>query len=107
MSTMPQHVPKPKQRNLNSADHLHLLELLADHEIKDMAIALHISESAVRGRIYRLRKHISVTQTFLNRVRTLQRNSRRVRKFTTLGSIPESLEKIEKMGSETNLEEAW
>ena len=79
-----------KKRTLE--DDLNLLEYLQNHEIKEAAMQFHTTEPAIRAWLHRLRKRIVRLQTFLNRVRTLQRISSRIRKLSSLGSVPEEAE---------------
>ena len=70
-------------------ENLEFLEQLVHQDMKDAARHFKISESAARSWLYRLRKQIVTQQIYLNRIRSLQKMSPRVRKFTTMGSIPE------------------
>lgn len=79
---------RKKQRNL--ADDLKLLEYLVNHEVKQAATEFNTTEPAIRAWLYRLRKRLTKLQTFLNRVRTLQRISPRIRKITVSGAVPKS-----------------
>jgi len=80
-----------KKRTLD--DDLKLLEFLVDHDVKDvgrkftMANGRPMTETAARSWLYRIRKRISRLNLFVGRLRTLQRNSPRIRKLTTDGSV--------------------
>jgi len=78
-------MPK-KKRTLE--DDLRLLEYLQNHEVKEAATQFNISEAAIRAWLNRLRKRIVRLQTFLNRVRTMQRISSRIRKLSSIGGVP-------------------
>jgi transposase len=75
-----------KRRTLE--DDLALLEYLQNHEVKEAAPQFKTSEAAIRAWLNRLRKRIVRLQTFLNRVRTLQRISPRIRKLSSIGGVP-------------------
>lgn len=86
-------MPRFKKRSWD--DHITLLEYIATHTTK--AAAIHFTKlekkdvtvNAVRQRLYSAAKQIKEVQEKLNKVRTLQRISPRVRKLTTIGSVPE------------------
>jgi len=82
----------PKQRKRTWKDHLELLEYLANHDVKDAAQHFKISEPAVRTWLYKLRRQLKEEQASINRIRTLQRVSARVRKLTTPGEVPKEEE---------------
>jgi hypothetical protein len=81
-----------KKRDLEND--LELLEYLTNHEVKQAAVYFKTTEPAIRAWLNRLRKRIVKMRDFLTRVRTLQRKSDRVKKFTTIGSIPIQEEEI-------------
>lgn len=86
-------MPKNKKRTWD--DHYELLEYIAQHSTKDAAA--HFSElegkevtvNAIRQRIYAAAHQIKEVQAKLNKIRTLQRISARVRKLTTVGTLEE------------------
>lgn len=69
-------------------EHIEMLKQLSQHTTKELAQKYEISESAMRGWIWRLNKKIAETQTALNIIRNLQKNDKRIRKFTTNGALP-------------------
>lgn len=75
-------------------EHTELLEFIMDHTFKETATHFKISEAAIRSWKYRLVNQIAETQTALNRIRTLQRISPRVRKLTTKGTIEEEEKEV-------------
>lgn len=83
----------PKFKKLCLGDYLELFEYLKDHTFKEAAAHFSkregrpVSEGAVRSRSSRGAKAFAEAQTELNKLRTLQRISRRIRKITTLGAI--------------------
>jgi hypothetical protein len=82
----------PQKKKLTWQDHQQLLEYLIDHSVKQASLKFKLSEGAIRNRLYTIRNRLSDEQTAINRIRTLQRISPRVRKYTTKGSITESEE---------------
>ena len=83
---------KKKKRKLDND--IELLEYLSNHEVKEAAIYFKTTEPAIRAWLNRLRKRIVKMRDFLTQVRTLQRKSDRVKKFTTIGSLPIQEEEI-------------
>lgn len=81
--------------NKTDKDLLEFLELCANKELKDVAAMLGISYDAVKQRLQRGRDKIVDYQTFLNRVRGLQKRNPRFRKLTTKGSLPEETDESE------------
>jgi len=77
-----------KQKKLTWADHQTLLEYLMDHSVKQTALQFKVSEGGIRNRLYNIRKKLQAEQTAINRIRTLQRISPRIRKLTTFGGVP-------------------
>lgn len=77
----------PQKKKLTWADHQTLLEYLVDHDVKTASIHFKLSEGTIRNRLYNIRKKLGEEQTALNRIRTLQRISPRIRKYTTSGRI--------------------
>jgi hypothetical protein len=77
-----------KKRKLTWEDHTQLLEYLVDHTVKSAATKFGITEGAVRNRLYNIRKKLQAEQAALNRIRTLQRISPRIRKLTSIGGVP-------------------
>ena len=83
----------PKYKKQTWAAKLNLLEYLASHTYKQAADAFSktegrpISEAALRTRTNKISHEIKEMQTTMNRVRTLQRVSPRIRKLTTVGTI--------------------
>jgi polyribonucleotide nucleotidyltransferase len=75
-----------KKRTLE--DDLALLEYLQQHEVKEASVQFKTSEAAIRAWLSRLRKRIVRLQIFLNRVRTMQRISPRIRKLSSIGGVP-------------------
>ena len=82
-------MPK-KKRTLE--DDLALLEYLQHHQVKEASVQFSASEPAIRAWLSRLRKRIVRLQTFLNRVRTMQRISPRIRKLSCIGGVPQDIE---------------
>mgnify|MGYP001583050499 FL=1 len=74
-----------------------LLKLVGDYSIDKVAEDLsrderkQITDAAIRGRLYRLRKRIQQYQQFLNNVRSLQKENPRIRKFSTSGALKEEM----------------
>jgi hypothetical protein len=60
-----------------------------DHDVKDAAVQCGIRQEAVRTWLYKLRHQLRDEQSAINKIRTLQRISPRVRKLTTCGEVPE------------------
>lgn len=79
----------PKKKKRSWKDHAALLEFLVDHDVKDAAAQFGISQEAVRTWLYKLRHQLRDEQAAINKIRTLQRISARVRKLTTCGEVPE------------------
>ncbi len=79
----------PKKKKRSWKDHADLLEFLIDHDVKDAAAHFGISQDAVRTWLYKLRYQLRDEQAAINKIRTLQRISPRVRKLTTCGKVPE------------------
>lgn len=79
---------KTERKKRTLEDDLALLEYLQNHEIKEAAVHYQISEAAIRAWLHRLRKRIVRLQIFLNRVRTMQRISSRIRKLSSIGEVP-------------------
>ena len=75
-----------KKRTLE--DDLSLLEYLQNHQVKEAAVQYKTTEPAIRAWLNRLRKRIVRLQIFLNKVRTMQRISPRIRKLTSIGGVP-------------------
>jgi len=71
------------RKKYTDEDELKLLDYLMHHSIKDASVLFKISEGACRQWLYRIRKKIMAGQAYLNRIRTMQRISSRVRKLTT------------------------
>jgi hypothetical protein len=69
------------------AEDLEIIRYLDEHDVKDTAQHFKTTESAVRSWLHRIRKRIRLLQDWLNRVRVLQKNSPRIRKLTTDGSL--------------------
>lgn len=82
----------PKYKKRTWREHTELLEFLSNHSVKEAAVQWGLTDAAIRSWLYSLRKNIAETQTALNRIRTLQRISARVRKFTTIGTLETSEE---------------
>ena len=78
----------PKKKKLTWADHTQLLEYLVDHTVKSASAQFGITEGAVRNRLYNIRKKLQAEQAAINRIRTLQRISPRIRKLTVIGGVP-------------------
>lgn len=76
-----------QKKKLSWKDHQTLLEFLVSHDVKQASQHFKISEGAIRNRLYNIRKQLSETQAALNKIRTLQRVSPRIRKYTTQGKI--------------------
>jgi hypothetical protein len=81
-----------KQKKLTWEDHTQLLEYLLDHSLKQASLKFDITEGAIRNRLYNIRKKLQAEQAAINRIRTLQRISPRIRKMTTIGGVPEEEE---------------
>lgn len=81
--------------NKTDTELLEFLELCANKQLKEVANILDITYDAVKQRLQRGRDKIVDYQTFLNRVRNLQKRNPRFRKLTTKGSIPEESEESE------------
>ena len=79
-----------KKRTLN--EDLELLEYLAQHTVKETAIKNGVTEPSIRMWLNRYRKRLAKLESYLSHVHTLQKKSARIKKFTTIGSVPESLE---------------
>jgi hypothetical protein len=77
----------PQKKKLTWEDHQKLLEYLSDHSVKQASHQFKLTEGAIRNRLYTIRNRLSHEQAAINRIRTLQRISARVRKYTTKGSI--------------------
>lgn len=93
-------MPKFKKRTWNN--HIELLEFLVNHTVKEAATNFQKlgqiktdsknPEASVRTWLYTIRKQLAEEQAAINRIRTLQRISTRVRKFTTIGSLEQTVE---------------
>lgn len=70
-------------------EHTALLEYLVNHQVKEAAAHFNKTEAAIGTWLYTLRKNLVTEQAAINRIRTLQRISTRVRKYTTSGAIRE------------------
>jgi hypothetical protein len=79
----------PKRKKLTWQDHYELLLYLVDHSVKQAAGHFGLTEGAVRNRLYNIRKKLQQTQAAINKIRNLQSISTRIRKFTTIGGVPE------------------
>lgn len=77
----------PKMKKRTWEEHTALLEYLVDHTVKEAATHFNKTEAAIGTWIYTLRKNLVTEQAAINRIRTLQRISARVRKYTTSGKI--------------------
>lgn len=72
-------------------DYILLLKLVGENSIPDVARELNSTEGAVRSKLYRCRNLINNCQWFVNNVRSLQKSSARIRKFTTSGELKEEM----------------
>jgi transposase len=79
-----------KKRTLQ--EDLNLLEYLAEHTVKDAAAKYGVTAPSIRMWLNRYRKRLSKLESYLARVHALQKRSARIKKFTTIGSVPETLE---------------
>lgn len=77
----------PQKKKLTWQDHQQLLEYLIDHSVKQASQQFKLTEGAIRNRLYTIRNKLSEEQAAINRIRTLQRISPRIRKYTTKGTI--------------------
>lgn len=85
-------VVKTRKKKRTHADDLALLEYLMHHEVKEAAPQFQTSEAAIRAWLNRLRKRIVKLQSYLNQIRTYQRISPRIRKLTSIGGVPQTIE---------------
>lgn len=58
-------------------------------ETKMLAQKYHISEGAVSNRMARVAERLSRCQNYVNVLRGLQSSNGRIKRFTTVGAIPE------------------
>lgn len=68
------------------------MKLVGEESIPKVAADLKITEGAVRGRLFRIRRRIVKYQDYLNPMRSLQKANPRIRKFTTSGKLSEEEE---------------
>lgn len=90
----------PKFKKRTWAEHIELLEFLVNHTVKEAATHFQKlgniktdsknPEASIRTWLYTLRKNLAGEQAAINKIRTLQRISTRVRKFTTIGSLEQT-----------------
>lgn len=85
----------PIKKKITWKEQTELCELLMSNEIKVVAQKLGITVGAVYNRLNTLRDTLEETQASINRIRTLQRISPRVRKFTTKGNLRKDAEEDE------------
>lgn len=74
-------------KNKRLEQDIHLLQLLSQKETMLVANELGISLGALRGQLFRIRRRKLTYQTYINNILALERNSARVRKFATSGSL--------------------
>lgn len=66
-----------------------LLEQVGRMEIKAIATERGMTQAAVLAHLHRIRARVHRYQLYLNKIRTMQRNNPRIRKFTTTGKLRE------------------
>lgn len=66
-----------------------LLEEIGKQEIKAVAAKYEMTTAALYAWLRRIRQRITRYQGYLNKIRNMQRNNPRIRKFTTTGKLRE------------------
>lgn len=73
---------------------IQLLKKIGTQEMKAIAQDEGVSESSLRSWLWRFARRADKMQGNLNELRNLQKNNKRVRKFTTIGTLQVAEEEV-------------